>query len=180
MLYEIVMSGFGGQGALLIGQLLAMAGIREGRNATWMPTYGPEKRGGTAYCDVILSDETIGSPVVDEPEAVIAMDEKSFTMFEDRIVPGGVLLYNSSLVVSEPSRTDIRYAAVPAGAEAERLGSGKTANMVLLGAYLAISKAVGIEAAEEAMKEKFGDGKTGLIESNMKAVLRGMELANIG
>lgn len=104
MLHEIVMSGLGGQGALLIGQILAVAGTVEDLNATWMPTYGPEKRGGTAFCDVILSDEPIGSPVVDEPEAVVAMDAASFERFESSIAPGGKMIYNASVCTAAPAR----------------------------------------------------------------------------
>ena len=132
MLREMIMSGFGGQGALLIGQVLAIAGTVENLNAIWRPTYGPEKRGGTAYCDVILSDEIIGSPIVDEPEIVIAMDEHSFRQFEPAIVPGGLMLYNSSLCTSAPGREDIRYLPVPAGELAHQMGADKAANMVLL------------------------------------------------
>lgn len=114
--------------------MLAIAGTVENLNAIWRPTYGPEKRGGTAYCDVILSDEIIGSPIVDEPEIVIAMDEHSFRQFEPAIVPGGLMLYNSSLCTSAPGREDIRYLPVPAGGLAHQMGADKSANMVLLGA----------------------------------------------
>ena len=173
MLTEIVMSGFGGQGALLIGQVLAVAGTVEDLNATWMPTYGPEKRGGTAYCDVILSDEAIGSPVVDEPEIVVAMDESSFVRFQDVIVPGGVMIYNSSLCTSAPARQDIRYVPVPAGELAHELGNDKAANMVLLGALLAVRPMVAESSVEAGLREKLGPGKEKFIPMNLEAIARG-------
>lgn len=177
MLREMIMSGFGGQGALLIGQVLAIAGTVENLNAIWRPTYGPEKRGGTAYCDVILSDEIIGSPIVDEPEIVIAMDERSFRQFEPAIVPGGLMLYNSSLCTSAPGREDIRYLPVPAGELAHQMGADKAANMVLLGALLAAEPLVSDQAVEAGLREKLGGSKAKLIASNLKAIELGRTCA---
>ena len=173
MLHEFVLSGYGGQGALLIGQLLAVAGTREDLNAMWRPTYGPEKRGGTAYCDVILTDGAIGSPVVDEPEIVVAMDERSFVRFEHDIVPGGTLIYNASMCAARPSRSDIRYWPVPAGEIAHALGSDKVANMVLLGALLDVCPVVTDAAVEAGLKEKLGKAKQSLLALNMEAIQRG-------
>lgn len=177
MLYEIVMSGLGGQGALLIGQILAIAGIEENLNATWMPTYGPEKRGGTAFCNVILSDETIGSPVVDEPEVVVAMDEASFIRFESNIVPGGKMIYNASMCAARPARTDIGYIAVPAGDIAHELGSDKVTNMVLLGTLLEAYPIVRDGSVEEGLREKLGAKKEKLLALNLEAISRGKACA---
>lgn len=177
MLHEIVMSGFGGQGALLIGQVLAIAGTVENLNATWMPTYGPEKRGGTAYCDVILSDESIGSPVVEEPEIVVAMDESSFARFEGSIVPGGAMIYNASLCTSVPARTDIRYIGVPAGEIAHELGSEKVVNMAIFGTFLGAYPIVKDASVETALREKLGPKKEKLVPLNLAAIQKGREYA---
>lgn len=177
MLHEIIMSGFGGQGALLIGQILAVAGTVENLNAIWRPTYGPEKRGGTAYCDVILSDETIGSPIVDEPEIVVAMDESSFTRFEHDILPGGAMIYNSSLCTSVPSRTDIKYTGVPAGEIAHELGSEKITNMAMLGTFLGVYPLVKDSSIEAGLREKLGSKKEKLVPLNLAAIQRGKEYA---
>lgn len=177
MLHEIVMSGFGGQGALLIGQVLAVAGTVEDLNATWMPTYGPEKRGGTAYCDVILSDEIIGSPVVDEPEIVVAMDESSFARFEHSVLPGGAMIYNSSLCTSAPARTDIKYIGVPAGEIAHELGSEKVTNMAMLGTLLGAYPLLKDSSVEAGLREKLGPKKEKLVLLNLAAIRRGKEYA---
>ncbi len=170
MLTEVVLSGFGGQGALLAGQILAMAGILEGNNATWLPTYGMEKRGGIALCDVILSDEKIGSPVVDEPPVVVAMDERSFLRYEDAIPKGGTMIYNSSLVQARCQRDDITYIAIPSNQIADELGSDKVNNMIMLGAYVAYSHVVSIDTVITALREKMGAGKEKLIPLNRKAM----------
>lgn len=179
MLHEMILSGFGGQGALLIGQILAVAGTVENLNAIWRPTYGPEKRGGTAYCDVILSDERIGSPIVDEPEIVVAMDESSFTRFEGEILPGGAMIYNSSLCAAPPARTDIKYIAVPAGEIAHELGSEKVANMVMLGTLLEAYPLVKETSVEAGLREKLGSGKEKLVPLNLTAVQKGRAYARV-
>lgn len=179
MLHEIVMSGLGGQGALLIGQILAVAGTVEDLNATWMPIYGPEKRGGTAFCDVILSDEPIGSPVVDEPEAVVAMDAASFERFESSIVPGGKMIYNASVCTAAPARADIGYIAVPAGEITHALGSDKVTNMVLLGALLEAYPIVQETSVEAGLREKLGAKKEKLLAMNLEAIRRGGDCAKL-
>lgn len=133
---EIIFSGFGGQGALFAGQLLAYSALDSGLHVTWIPSYGPEMRGGTAHCTVVVSDEPIGSPLVRHPRAAVALNLPSFEKYEPVIKPGGLLVYNVSLAPVQPSRSDIQYLAVPANDIAERLGNVRMANVVLLGASL--------------------------------------------
>lgn len=173
MLQELVLSGIGGQGALLIGQVLAVASTFEDKNATWMPTYGPEKRGGSAYCDVIVSDQRIGSPIVDEPQTVVAMDPRSFAQFESLIVPQGTMIYNTSMCDGVPSRTDIRYVPVNAGDITHQLGTAAVTNMVLLGALLAVHPMVNDQSITLALQEKLGAKKAHLVDINLQAIAKG-------
>src|SRR6476661_4540438 len=131
---EIVISGFGGQGVLFAGQLLAYAGLAEGRHVTWIPSYGPEMRGGTAHCTVIVADDEIGSPLVRRPTAALVLNPPSLDRYAPLVLPGGVLILNSELVQARSGRTDIQEWAIPAQSIAGELGSPQTANMVLLGA----------------------------------------------
>src|SRR5512139_3241904 len=135
---ELIISGFGGQGALFAGQILSYAASEAGKFVTWIPSYGPEMRGGTAHCTVVISDEPIGSPLVRRPTSVIALNLPSFQKYEGLVKPSGLLVYNSSLIDARPMRGDIRYAAVPANVIAEQLGNVRQANVVLLGAFLAV------------------------------------------
>jgi 2-oxoglutarate ferredoxin oxidoreductase subunit gamma len=136
MNHEIVMAGFGGQGIMLIGTLLTYAGKYEGKAVSWLPSYGPEMRGGTANCAVCVSDDAIASPVVVEPTAAIVMNIPSFEKFHRTVVPGGALVINSSLIRAENVRRDISVYEIPANDEAVKLGSDRVANMVCLGALL--------------------------------------------
>src|SRR5512133_2324038 len=131
---EIIIAGFGGQGVLFAGQLLAYAGMDEGKQVTWIPSYGPEMRGGTANCTVIISDDVIGSPLVLHPTAVIAMNRPSLDKYEPMVKPGGVLIINTSMVDRKAVRKDIKVVEVDANAMAEKLGDKRMSNMVLLGA----------------------------------------------
>jgi 2-oxoglutarate ferredoxin oxidoreductase subunit gamma len=174
---EIVISGFGGQGQLFAGQLLAYAGMMEGRKVAWIPSYGPEMRGGTANCTVVIGDEDIGSPVVLHPSAVVAMNPPSLDKYWPAIVPGGVLVINTSLGGSAPDRADLRIASVDANAQAiQSAGSDKLANMVALGALLSLLPIVSADSVLAALKKVLGDKKANLFESNEKALRRGMEL----
>lgn len=123
MIKEVLISGFGGQGSLLAGQILAQAGVMDDKNVTYRPVYGTEKRGGLAYCDVIISDEEIGSPALEETQCLVAMDNNSFVKFESIVRPGGTVIVNSSLVTSEPTRDDIKYINVPCNELAAKVGS---------------------------------------------------------
>src|SRR5512139_1527246 len=133
---EIIFAGFGGQGALFAGQVLAFAAMDSGHDVTWMPSYGPEMRGGTANCTVVIADEEIGSPTVKHPKAAVVMNLPSLDKFEPLVSPGGVLIVNSSLVNRNPSRSDITWAMVPAQEIAETIGPRRLLNMVMLGALL--------------------------------------------
>jgi 2-oxoglutarate ferredoxin oxidoreductase subunit gamma len=174
---EIIISGFGGQGALFAGQLLAYAAMDEGHHVTWIPSYGPEMRGGTAHCTVIISDDEIGSPLVRHPAAVIAMNLPSLDKYEPLVAPGGVLVVNSSLVTRHPARTDIRVVEVPANAMADELGSNKLMNLVLTGALLAATGALPLEAVERALAAHLPERHRSLLEANYQALRRGAALA---
>ena len=136
---EIVLAGFGGQGVLLIGKLLAYAAMKAGREVTWMPAYGPEMRGGTCNCTVVLSDRPIGSPISKSPHGLIVLNLPSLDKFEDTVRPGGIIVVNTSLINRLPRRTDVIVVAVPANELALECGNAKAANMVTLGAYLGAS-----------------------------------------
>jgi 2-oxoglutarate ferredoxin oxidoreductase subunit gamma len=133
---EVIFSGFGGQGALFAGQVLAFAAMDAGHDVTWMPSYGPEMRGGTANCTVVISDEEIGSPTIKHPTAAVVMNLPSLDKFEPLIASGGVLIVNSSLVNRDPTRTDITWLMIPAQEIAETIGPRRLLNMVMLGALL--------------------------------------------
>jgi 2-oxoglutarate ferredoxin oxidoreductase subunit gamma len=169
---EVIMAGFGGQGILLIGKMLAYAGMNEGKEVSWMPSYGPEMRGGTCNCTVVISDRLVGSPVIQSPKAVLAMNLPSLDKFEPDIKPGGVLLVNSSLIKRKPTRDDITVIMVPANEIANDLGSPRSANMVALGAYIGATNAVSIEEVEDIVRQNFA-AKPKLIDINLEALHRG-------
>ncbi len=150
---EIVIAGFGGQGILMIGQVLAQAGMLEGKHVSWFPSYGPEMRGGTANCSVVISDEPIGSPLVTEPTSAFLMNQPSVEKFLSIIRPGGLALLNSSLVSLPSIGEEIMVVEVPANDIAEELGEPLVANMVMLGAFVAISKIVRKDLVMDGLKE---------------------------
>jgi len=149
---EVIISGFGGQGTLYAGQVLAYAAMDEGKQVTWIPSYGPEMRGGTANCTVVVSDEEIGSPTVKHPKAVLALNLPSLDKYEDMIAPGGCLVVNESMVNRKPTRTDIQVVILPANEIAREIGNERATNMVMLGALLANMDILPIEALEKALK----------------------------
>ena len=176
MTEEIIIAGFGGQGVMSMGQLLTYAGMLEGKNVSWLPSYGPEMRGGTANCCVILSDEEVGSPVVTQASAVIALNRPSLDKFEDAVVPGGLLFINSTLIDRKAARDDIQVIAVPANEIADELGNSRVANSVVLGAYLAkVDTSVSPASVIEALKKVLGPSKQNLIPLNEEALKRGAE-----
>jgi 2-oxoglutarate ferredoxin oxidoreductase subunit gamma len=172
---EIILAGFGGQGVLLIGKLLAYAGMRAGRHVTWMPAYGPEMRGGTCNCTVVLSDRPIGSPITRSPDGVIVLNLPSLDKFEDKVRPGGVLVLNSSLINRATSRTDVTAVAVAANEIAIECGSAKAANMVALGAYLGASGVARLDEIKAIIAESFA-AKPALVTINHEALSRGVAL----
>ncbi len=175
MLEQNLFAGFGGQGMLLIGNFLAYAGMIEGKQVSWLPSYGPEMRGGTANCSVVVSDKEIASPVITKATCVVAMNRPSLDKFEDMVCPGGILLINSSLIDVKAKRDDIKVYYVPANEIAEELGTSKVANMVILGAYLEISKCVKVESVLEALQHKLGAKKAHLLDVNRRALAAGAE-----
>ncbi len=155
--HEIVIAGFGGQGVLFLGEVLAQAALSEGREVTWLPAYGPEQRGGTAYCTVVISSEPIGSPVVSDPTVMIAMNRPSLDRFEPSVRPGGLIVCDSTLTGRAPERTDVRTVAVPATAIAAELGAPRAANVVLLGATMAARPILTAESVRAALDGMVAD-----------------------
>lgn len=173
MLEQVIIGGFGGQGVLLMGQLLAHAGMLENKEVSWLPSYGPEMRGGTANCNVIVSDEEVGSPVVVDADTVIVMNKPAFKKYEQNVVPGGKLFINSTLIDEQSTRTDIDVYYVPASGIANEIGNSRTANMVMLGAYLEKTKIVSPNTLIDCLKIKFGERKAKLIPINEQAIEAG-------
>lgn len=176
MNHEIVMAGFGGQGIMLIGTILTYAGKEEGKAVSWLPSYGPEMRGGTANCAVCVSDEGIASPVVVEPTAAVVMNLPSFDRFYRTVVPGGALIVNSSLIHADISRGDISIYEIPANDEAATLGSDRVANMVCLGALVKATGVVKLESIYKVLPKVISARHHNLLPLNEKALERGFEL----
>ena len=172
---SLIAAGFGGQGLLLLGQLVAYTGMAEERNVSWIPSYGPEMRGGTANCCVIVSDNEIGAPVVSSADAIIVMNQPSFAKFKDDVKPNGILLYNSDLIKLQPGdiRPDIKAVTIPANTIATEIGSDKVANIVMLGALVEAAGIVGDKACAETIKKKLGARKPEFLTMNMAAYERG-------
>lgn len=176
MQQQLVISGFGGQGVMSLGQVLAYAGMMADKQVSWLPSYGPEMRGGSAYCHVIISDDPVGSPIITEADTLIAMNGPSLDSFESMVVPGGHLLINSSLISRKSTRTDVDVHYVPANDIANELGNSRVAGMVVLGAYIELTKAVDLDTLVEALRKVLGEKKEKLIPINRAAMQRGMEL----
>ena len=172
---RVIMAGFGGQGVMSMGQLLTYAGMIENKHVSWLPSYGPEMRGGTANCNVMVSDGPIGSPIVTEATAAIVMNRPSLDKFEDDVVKGGNLLINSSLIDRKANREELNAYYIPANEMAVELGNAKVANMIMLGAYLELTKAVKVESIVAALKKVFGESKAHLIPLYEKALEKGAE-----
>lgn len=175
MTNQIIIAGFGGQGVLLMGQLLAYSGMLMGKEVSWLPSYGPEMRGGSANCHVVIADEPVGSPRVEEATCVIAMNYPSMKLFEKALVPGGLLLYNSSLIDEKPERSDIRAIAVPCNDIASALGNARVANMAMLGAFVGATAMFSEDTLVEALRHKLGPAKEKLIPMNRTAIEKGAE-----
>jgi len=174
---DVVMAGFGGQGLMFIGKLLAYSAMKEGRHVTWIPSYGPEMRGGTANCTVVISNEEIGSPVTAHPHAILIMNNPSLEAFEPRLQTGGLLLFSSSMVNRPVTRHDVKAIAIPATEIATSVGTERAANMVMLGAYIALTRIISEENVIAGLKELFGK-KIDLFEVNVRALKEGIKFAN--
>jgi len=175
MTTKVIMAGFGGQGVVLIGTLLAYAGMKQGKHTTFFPSYGAEMRGGTANCSVIVSDGEIASPVVGQPDCVVAMNVASLDKFEPALKPGGTLFVNSSLVEKRATRHDINEIRIPANEIAEQTGSARAANMVMLGSLIKKTRAVTLESAVESLGNVLSERAMALLDVNKKALAKGFE-----
>ena len=173
----VVISGFGGQGVMLAGELLAEAGKEEGKYVTFLPSYGPEMRGGTANCHVIVSDTTIASPIIGYPKAAIVLNLPSLDKYEPLMKKDGIIIINKTLVPREVKRDDVRVLQIDAQHVAEDLGNKKVVNMILLGAYVEIEKPVKIETLKNALKSYLTGRKAELIEVNERELEKGAEIA---
>jgi 2-oxoglutarate ferredoxin oxidoreductase subunit gamma len=170
MTNRILMAGFGGQGVMLMGELLSYAAMLDGKHVTYMPSYGPEMRGGTANCSVIISSEAISSPIVTKPDVLVAMNEPSLDKFEASIIPGGFLFVNESLISRSPRRGDILAHSIDCTRLAESIHSEKIANIVMLGAVICKSGLVSVDAIHRAMEQKLTGRKAKLIAVNQLAL----------
>ncbi len=172
---RIVFAGFGGQGLLFAGKVVAYAGLIDDHEVSWMPSYGPEMRGGTANCSVTVADEPIGSPLVLDPTVLIAMNNPSLTKFADVVVPGGLVLMDTSLVNVPFERTDVSSFGIPATSMAEEAGLKGLANIVLVGKMLEQTKFCSVETIEAAIGKAVPASKSHLIEKNIEALKLGMQ-----
>jgi 2-oxoglutarate ferredoxin oxidoreductase subunit gamma len=170
---ETIIAGFGGQGVLFTGKVLAYAGLEDGLEVTWFPSYGPEMRGGTANCTVVTSDEEIGSAQVMNPRAAILMNQPSLDKYEHLVAPGGYLVVNSSMVNRKPSRTDVTIFEIPGTELAEKLGDKRLANTVLLGALASKADFLKIKSIEKGLEKSLSKDKKNLLELNIKALHEG-------
>lgn len=170
---EIMIAGFGGQGVMAMGKLLAEAGLQEGLEVFWVPSYGPEMRGGTAHCAVALSSRRIGAPVVVHPTELIAMNGPSLKKFEADVVPNGSIFVNSSITSTAAARRDVKEYRIPCDEQAEALGNSKAANMVMLGAFLAVTGVLKLETFQDLLLRRFAGAKAEYAALNTKAFLCG-------
>jgi len=175
---SVVIAGFGGQGVILAGKILAQAGMDHGLEVTWLPSYGPEMRGGTANCTVVLSDEPVGSPIVDEPSALIAMNLPSLEKFEPSVASGGSIIVNESLVSRKVDRENVSAVYVPLNDLALEIGSARALNMVALGAYVKVTDLVPLDTVKSTMARMLeASGKAKFVELNGQALERGYAAA---
>jgi 2-oxoglutarate ferredoxin oxidoreductase subunit gamma len=176
MQHEIIIAGFGGQGVLSMGKILAYSGLMEGKEVTWFPSYGPEQRGGTANVTVILSDERISSPVLNEYDIAIILNQPSLEKFEHSVKSGGALIYDGYGITHKPTRKDIRIFEIDAMNTATQEGKAKAFNMIVLGGMLKIEPMVKIESVMAGLKKSLPERHHPLLPMNEKAILRGMDL----
>jgi 2-oxoglutarate ferredoxin oxidoreductase subunit gamma len=175
--HELLIAGFGGQGIVLAGRLIATAALAEDREVVWAPSYGPEMRGGPVHCTIIISSRRIGSPEVSLADSLLIMDNASMQKFAGRMKPGGLLIINSSLIPPAQSTDDYHLIEVPATRAAEELGEPRVANVIMLGAFLRVRPIVSTDSLVGAMRLFAPKGKEHLIEVNTRALARGAELA---
>ncbi len=175
---EIIIAGFGGQGVLSMGKILAYSGLLENKEVTWMPAYGPEQRGGTANVTVIVSDERISSPILSKYDVAIVLNQPSLDKFMPKLKPGGILIYDGFGIVNPPQRDDIRIYRVDAMDKAAEMKNAKVFNMIVLGALLKVCPIVSTDGLKKALYKTLPERHHGLIPLNMQAVEEGMKLVN--
>ena len=173
MTYETIMAGFGGQGLLFSGKVLAHAALIEGKELSWLPSYGPEMRGGTCNCSVIVSDDPVGSPIIAHPNVLMVMNEPSLDKFEDAVAPGGTVFVDSSLVSRKLRRSDVEAVYIPATKMAKDMEAEGLANMIILGAIVEKLRCVDPGTVETALRETISARKANLLDLNLKAVEAG-------
>ena len=173
MLIKTIFSGFGGQGVIMMGYLLATGGMYEGKNVTCLPSYGAEVRGGTANCTVVISTEEIASPVASEPEFAVLMNNPSLVRFQNQVQSGGTIFLNSSLIESRPIRGDLEIFEIPVNDLAKQLKSNRVTNMVMLGAFIKKSGVVSLETMNPVLKDTFGNRNPAILKLNKSALLLG-------
>lgn len=173
---EIILAGFGGQGILFTGKILSFAAMLKGKKLSWLPSYGPEMRGGTANCHVIIDDKPIGSPIVTKPNLLVVMNKPSLDKFEDAVAEGGIIFVDKSLIDREVKRKDIKAIYINATEHADNIGNKNLANMVMLGALIKTTDIFSIEEIEETMKKSLPASKQSLVQENMSAVKEGYNL----
>jgi len=177
MYWEMIFAGFGGQGIMTIGQIVAYAGMGEGKAVAWIPSYGPEMRGGTANCTVVVTDEEqVGAPITSHPDWVIAMNNPSFTKFESRVKPGGLLVYNESLITQKPSRSDLLYIPIKANDLAKEAGSDRYAAIICMAALVGFTDVITLGSIEKALKSVLPERHHKMIPENMKAAKIGFDI----
>ena len=176
---EIIIAGFGGQGVLSMGMTLAYSGMVEDKEVVWMPSYGPEMRGGTANCTVVVSDNKISSPIINHYDTAIILNQPSMDKFESAVKPGGILLYEANNILNPPTRKDIQVCEIPANLEAVKLKNKKTMNMVMLGAFLGVKPIIPVESVLKALMKVLPERHHHLIPLNEQALKRGMDLSSV-
>ena len=176
MTEEIIIAGFGGQGVLSMGKILAYSGIMQNKEVSWMPSYGPEMRGGTANVTVIISDERISSPILNVYDTAIILNQQSMDKFESSVKPGGILIYDNNGITRHPERKDITIYRVDAVEEASKMKSPKTFNMIVLGGFLKVKPVIRLENVVKGLKKSLPERHHNLIPMNEKALERGMEI----
>ncbi len=177
MLQEVMFSGFGGQGVLTIAKNLAYTAMLEGKETCWMPTYGPEMRGGTCGCTVSVSDKPVSSPILEKYTTVVALNQPSLDKYQPKVKPGGILIWESTNIHHGPTRTDIKTVAIPAYEESNKLGNPLMMGMILLGAYIQKTEAITIQGVIDALKKTLPERRHNLIPLNEAALKRGFDLA---
>ena len=175
MTHEVIMAGFGGQGLLFSGKVLAYAGLIENRELSWLPSYGPEMRGGTCNCSVIISDDPVGSPIISHPNVLMVMNEPSLDKFEETVAPGGTIFVDSSLIARKVKRADVEVVYIPATQMAKEMDAVSLANMIILGAIVTKLGCVKWEILVDALKHTISARKANLLDLNLKAIEKGRD-----